>query len=118
MDSSTVCELGYWRDSTGNRDDEIDLVLIDDSSRAVGIEIKLTTTPSSQDFRGPRRFREDCQKTGRKFVNGFLICTCKEVQQFETNLWAIPYHLLGNYQVPPKDNRREKITDENTTYSS
>ena len=98
--ASTSYYLGYWRVRTGNRDDEVDLVLLDDSSGAVGVEVKLTSTPKSSDFRGLRRFREECYKTGRKFRRGFVACTCERAQQFEKNLWAIPYQLLGDYPSP------------------
>lgn len=98
--ASTSYYLGYWRVRTGNRDDEVDLVLLDDSSGAVGVEVKLTSTPNSSDFRGLRRFREECDKTGRKFRRGFVACTCERAQQFEKNLWAIPYQLLGDYPSP------------------
>ncbi|EFU80427.1 DUF4143 domain-containing protein [Mobiluncus curtisii] len=93
--------LGYWRVRTGNRDDEVDLVLLDDTAGAAGVEVKLTSSPNSSDFRGLRRFREDCVKAGRKFRRGFVVCTCDRVQQIEKDLWAIPYQLLGDYP-PPK----------------
>lgn len=92
--------LGYWRVRTGNRDDEVDLVLLDDTAGAVGVEVKLTSSPDSSDFRGLRRFREDCVKVGRKFRRGFVVCTCDRVQQIEKDLWAIPYQLLGDYPPP------------------
>lgn len=105
--AKTTCELGYWRVNTRGREDEVDIVLLDEISRTVGVEVKLTANPSSSDFRGLRSFREDCRKTGRKFLRGFVVCNCQEVQQFETDLWAIPYRLLGNYQTPPEDKREE-----------
>lgn len=92
--------LGYWRVRTGSRDDEVDLVLLDDTAGAVGVEVKLTSSPNSSDFRGLRRFREDCVKVGRKFRRGFVVCMCDRVQQIEKDLWAIPYQLLGDYPPP------------------
>lgn len=98
--AKTRYHLGYWRVRTGNRDDEVDLVLLDDTAGAVGVEVKLTSSPDSSDFRGLRRFREDCVKVGRQFRRGFVVCTCDRVQQIEKNLWAIPYQLLGDYPPP------------------
>lgn len=98
--AKTSYNLGYWRVRTGNRDDEVDLVVLDGTARAVGVEVKLTSSPNSSDFRGLRRFREDCEKVGRKFRRGFVVCTCERVQQIETDLWAIPYQLLGDYPRP------------------
>lgn len=106
--AKTACELGYWRVNLRGREDEVDIVLLDEISRAIGVEVKLTANPSSSDFRGLRSFREDCQKTGRKFLRGFVVCNCQEVQQFETDLWAVPYRLLGNYPIPP-ENKPEEV---------
>ena len=98
--ASTSYQLGYWRVRTGNRDDEVDLVLLNDTSGAVGVEVKLTSTPNSSAFRGLRRFREDCGKVGRKFRRGFVVCTCERVKKIEDGMWAIPYQLLGDYPAP------------------
>ena len=98
--ASTSYYLGYWRVRTGNRDDEVDLVLLDNTAGAVGVEVKLTSTPNSSDFRGLRRFREDCDKLGRKFRQGFVVCTCERVKKIEEDMWAIPYQLLGDYPSP------------------
>lgn len=102
--ASTSYQLGYWRVRTGNRDDEVDLVLLNDTSGAVGVEVKLTSTPNSSAFRGLRRFREECGKVGRKFRRGFVVCTCERVKKIEDGMWAIPYQLLGDYPAPsPKE---------------
>ena len=98
--ASTSYHLGYWRVRTGNRDDEVDLVLLNDTSGAVGVEVKLTSTPNSSAFRGLRRFREECCKVGRKFRRGFVVCTCERVKKIEDGMWAIPYQLLGDYPSP------------------
>ncbi|MDU7516482.1 MAG: AAA family ATPase, partial [Varibaculum cambriense] len=106
--ASTSYQLGYWRVRTGNRDDEVDLVLLNDTSGAVGVEVKLTSTPNSSDFRGLRRFREDCGKAGRKFRRGFVVCTCERVREIEDGMWAIPYQLLGDYPAPSPEELGKK----------
>lgn len=106
--ASTSYQLGYWRVRTGNRDDEVDLVLLNDTSGAVGVEVKLTSTPNSSDFRGLRRFREDCGKVGRKFRRGFVVCTCERVREIEDGMWTIPYQLLGDYPAPSPEELGKK----------
>ena len=106
--ASTSYQLGYWRVRTGNRDDEVDLVLLNDTSGAVGVEVKLTSTPKSSHFRGLRRFREDCGKVGRKFRRGFVVCTCERVKEIEDGMWAIPYQLLGDYPAPSPEELGKK----------
>lgn len=106
--ASTSYQLGYWRVRTGNRDDEVDLVLLNDTSGAVGVEVKLTSTPNSSAFRGLRRFREECGKVGRKFRRGFVVCTCERVKEIEDGMWAIPYQLLGDYPAPSPEELGKK----------
>ena len=106
--ASTSYQLGYWRVRTGNRDDEVDLVLLNDTSGAVGVEVKLTSTPKSSAFRGLRRFREECGKVGRKFRRGFVVCTCERVKKIEDGMWAIPYQLLGDYPAPSPEELGKK----------
>lgn len=76
--------LFHFRSQQGQ---EVDIVLEDNKGNVVGIEVKLSATPSPKDFYGLNVLKE---KLGKKFVRGVLIYTGKEVVPFGKNLHALP----------------------------
>jgi uncharacterized protein len=88
--SETDASLYHYRSHAG---DEVDLVLEDRAGRLVGIEVKATATPLSDDFRGLKQFARD---VGRRFHRGFVLHTGKRVTGAE-NFWALPVNALWEW---------------------
>ncbi|MCU9996056.1 DUF4143 domain-containing protein [Mobiluncus mulieris] len=93
------CRLGYWRETSNNREYEVDLVLLDEQNRVVAIEVKRSSEPSPRDFIGIKRLRESCVKQGWVFHRGFVVCTTAHSRPYGDKLWAIPYQALGEYPI-------------------
>jgi predicted AAA+ superfamily ATPase len=74
-----------------HRQHEVDLVLEDARGRVVGIEVKKTASPRSDDFRGLREFAE---AAGKKFVRGIVLYTGESAVGFGPNLYAVPVSAL------------------------
>lgn len=77
---------------------EVDLVLEDNRGRLVGIEVKKSASPSSQDFKGLRHL---AAATGRKFLRGVLFYTGAQTVGFGERLHAVPVSAL--WQMPSQD---------------
>ena len=74
----------------------MDIVIEDGQGQIIGIEVKLSATPSSKDFTGLRILKKHLKK---KFVRGLLIYTGNDVVPFEKNLHAVPIHyLMGSHR--------------------
>ena len=70
---------------------EVDLVIEDPQGRVVGIEVKASSTVSSEDFSGMRRLQED---VGDRFVAGFVLYDHDRPVPFGDRLSAVPLSLL------------------------
>lgn len=87
--SEQSVRLYHFRSQTGQ---EVDVVIENGRGEVVGIEIKLSATPSPKDFTGIKVLREH---VGEKFIRGVLICAGKEVVPFGENLHAVPVSMLS-----------------------
>jgi len=87
--SSVQPEIFYWRTASGQ---EVDLVLEDRSGRLVGIEVKASSTLSSNDVRGLQAL---ASAAGRKWVRGVVLYTGTEVIPFANNLHGVLSHTSG-----------------------
>lgn len=76
--------LHHFRDRNGA---EVDLVLDYPDGRVVGIEVKATSTPRAEDYRGLRWLAD---KLGPRFAHGILLSTTPEAIPFGPNLAALP----------------------------
>jgi hypothetical protein len=80
-------KLYHFRAQTGQ---EVDVVL-ESGGQVIGMEIKLSATPSPQDFAGLRMLK---QHLGEKFVRGVLVYTGRDIIPFGENLHAVPVSAL------------------------
>lgn len=78
----------HFRDRSGA---EVDLVLEHPDGRIAGIEVKATSTPRLEDFRG-LRFIED--RLGARFCFGVLLSAAPEATPFGSRLAALPVSAL------------------------
>jgi predicted AAA+ superfamily ATPase len=81
--------LYHFRSQAGQ---EVDVVIEGRGGRVVGVEIKLSASPSPRDFSGLKVLREHL---GDKFVRGVLIYTGKEIIPFGEDLHAVPVSTLS-----------------------
>ncbi len=70
---------------------EVDIVLEDRSGGLVGIEIKLTASPTAGSFSGLKALQE---LAGKRFRGGLLLYTGKNVVPFGKKLAAVPVSAL------------------------
>jgi predicted AAA+ superfamily ATPase len=82
--------LWHFRDRSGV---EVDLVLEHPDGRVVGIEVKATSTPVSDDLRGLRYLAD---RLGDRFHFGVLLHTAPEATPFGPKLAALPVSALRN----------------------
>jgi len=80
--------LFHFRSQAGQ---EVDVVIERSGGEVVGVEIKLSASPSQRDFDGLKVLREHL---GNKFVRGILIYTGREIVPFEKDLHAVPVNVL------------------------
>jgi uncharacterized protein len=73
--------------------EEVDLVLEDRRGRVVGIEIKKTSSPSANDFKGLRALAD---KAGKNFYRGILLYTGTEIIPSRPNTYAVPISTVWN----------------------
>ena len=85
--SATPARLYHFRDSDGA---EVDLVLEADDGRVLGIEIKATSTPRSDDFRWLARLRDRLDRAGGHFTSGLVLHTGQRRLPFGDRLMALP----------------------------
>lgn len=86
--SASKPSLWHFRDRGGA---EVDLVLEHPDGRVVGIEVKATSTPRSEDMRG-LRFLAD--RLGGRFCYGVLLTAAPEATPFGPSLAALPVSSL------------------------
>lgn len=86
--SQMLVRLYHFRSQRGQ---EVDIVLEDSQGRVVGIEVKLSASPSPKDFSGLKTLQEHL---GKRFVRGVLVYTGQEVVPFGERLHAVPIQLL------------------------
>jgi predicted AAA+ superfamily ATPase len=87
--SDEPASLYHFRSQTGQ---EVDCVIESGGGRVVGVEIKLSASPSPKDFSGLRVLREHL---GQKFIRGILIYTGREIVPFGERLHAVPVSALS-----------------------
>jgi predicted AAA+ superfamily ATPase len=88
--SDQLVRLYHFRSQRGQ---EVDIVLEDSRGRVVGIEVKLSASPSPRDFSGLKALQEHL---GKRFVRGVVVHTGREVVPFGERLHAVPIqYLLG-----------------------
>lgn len=80
--------LRHFRSHAGA---EVDAVIEARGGRVVGIEVKLASSLSSNDFHGMRALRE---ASGRRFVRGIVLYTGSERVAFGVDLVAMPISAL------------------------
>ena len=76
--------MHHFRDRNGV---EVDIVLEHPDGRIVGIEIKATSTPRAEDFRGLRFL---AQRLGDRFAFGILLSAAPDANPFGPRLAAFP----------------------------
>ncbi|TQL66358.1 hypothetical protein FB381_0211 [Nocardioides albertanoniae] len=76
---------------------EVDIVLETPAFEIVGIEIKATSTPRAEDFRGLRHLQE---RTGDDFLGGYLLHTGPRTISFGPKLRAVPISALWETAAP------------------
>lgn len=85
--SDTSARLFHFRDAGGA---EVDLVLESDDGRVIGIEVKATSTPRGDDFRGLRLLRDRLTQAGTEFVAGIVLHIGERRLPFGDKLYALP----------------------------
>lgn len=90
--SQNRAEMFHYRTRDGI---EVDLVLEDRLGRVIGIEVKASATPKSEDFRGLRHLAE---RVGDDFVAGFVLHTGARTLPFGPKFRAVPISAL--WQLP------------------
>jgi uncharacterized protein len=80
--------MHHFRDRDGS---EVDIVLEHPDGRIVGIEVKATSTPRAEDFRGLRYLAE---RLGDRFTLGILLSAAPDAMPFGPRLAALPVDAL------------------------
>ena len=80
--------IHHFRDRNGV---EVDIVLEHPDGRIVGIEVKATSTPRAEDFRGLRYL---AQRLGDRFAQGILLSAAPDATPFGERLVALPIETL------------------------
>ena len=86
--SGKAVRLYHFRSRIGQ---EVDIVIEDNRGYVIGIEVKLSATPSLKDFSGLKTLQEHLRE---KFVRGVLVYTGNDVVPFEKNLHAVPIQVI------------------------
>jgi predicted AAA+ superfamily ATPase len=71
--------------------EEVDFILESPSGKIVGVEVKKTASPTSDDFKGLKRLAADL---GRRFHRGILLHCGESAAAFGANLHAVPVSAL------------------------
>jgi len=77
-------QLYHFRSHSGK---EVDVVIENGRQEVVGVEIKLSATPSPRDFSGLKALRDHL---GKKFIRGVVIFAGQDVIPFSRDLHAVP----------------------------
>ena len=80
--------IGHFRDRGGF---EVDLVLEHPDGRVVGLEVKATSTPKPEDFRGLRLLAD---RLGDRFVYGAVLSASPDALPFGPRLATLPLDVL------------------------
>ncbi len=91
--SEEPVRLYHLRSQTGQ---EVDLIMEGSGGRVVGVEVKLSATPSPRDFAGLKILRDHL---GDKFIRGVLIYTGREIVPFGKDMHAVPVSSLAGGEV-------------------
>lgn len=83
----TFARLFHYRDRDGF---EVDAILERDDGAVVAIEVKATSTPRAEDFRGVVRMRDAIDRAGGRFVAGVVLHTGSRRMPFGDRLGAFP----------------------------
>jgi len=86
--SDEPVRLYHFRSQSGK---EVDIIIEDRKGNIVGVEVKLSATPSKHDFSGLKVLRDHL---GEKFIRGIVIFTGDEIVPFDDNLHAIPVYYM------------------------
>ena len=86
--SETQPEFFFWRTASGQ---EVDLVLEDAAGRLVGVEVKASSTLSSNDVRGLQAL---AAVAGKRWFRGVVLYTGTEIVPFADDLYGLPLGLL------------------------
>lgn len=74
----------HYRDDHGR---EVDVILEDRQRNIVGIEVKATSNPRKEDFRGLSYLRD---RLNDRFIAGVVLHTGEQALTFGDRLWALP----------------------------
>ena len=84
------CILYHYRDREKR---EIDFLIEDYDGNLLGIEVKATTTPDTDDFKHLKWFKKNLVPSGKKFT-GIVLYTGQRVGSFGDGMWAVPISYL------------------------
>ena len=87
--SDKPVRLYHFRSQLGQ---EVDIVIEDNRGYIIGIEVKLSATPSPKDFSGLKILQAHLRE---KFVRGVLVYTGNDVIPFGKNLHAVPIQCIA-----------------------
>ncbi|MGQ0843305.1 MAG: ATP-binding protein [Sporichthyaceae bacterium] len=85
--SQVSARLNHFRDRDGV---EVDAILESTDGRVVGIEVKASTTPRSEDFAGLAKVRDALDRSGGNFLAGVVLHTGDARLPFGDRLVALP----------------------------
>ena len=86
--SRVPADIFHFRTHTGR---EVDIVLEDPSGGVVGVEVKLTASPSAADFRGLRALAD---VAGERFRRGVVLCLARDPVPFGPRMQSLPLRAL------------------------
>lgn len=84
------CILYHYRDREKR---EIDFLIEGYHGDLLGIEVKASTTPSGEDFKHLKWFKENLTPKGKKFT-GIVLYTGNHIGSFGDGMWAVPISCL------------------------
>ena len=86
--SRVPADIFHFRTHTGR---EVDIVLEDPSGGVVGVEVKLTASPSAADFRGLQALAD---VAGERFRRGVVLCMAQSSVPFGPRMQTLPLRAL------------------------
>ena len=84
------CILYHYRDREKR---EIDFMIEGYHGDLLGIEVKASTTPSSNDFKHLKLFNEKIKPSDKNFI-GIVLYTGNHIVSFGNSMWAVPISCL------------------------
>ncbi len=87
-------QLFYWRDNKSGQ--EVDLVIVDDLGRRVGVEVKLASSISPADLRGLRAMRAH-----NDMYRGYIVYPGSRIELLDEDIWALPVSALHDPRLWP-----------------